>query len=125
MVTMEVTRLRNRFVPNGAALRVFKSLRLADYKTDIFLSANVMDAVITYVALQQGTQLTEFNSILYGVMNTIGIGTTLFMKVVLCVLILWVLRKTKKEKLLIPLAAFLFVVALTNLIVARLHGIDL
>ena len=122
---MEFTQARNRIARNGVALRILRRLRLADYKTDIFLSANVMDAVITYVALQHGTQLTEFNSILYGIMDTIGTGTTLFLKVVLCVLILWILRKTKKEKLLVPLAAFLVVVALTNLMVARLHGIDL
>ena len=83
-----------------------------------------MDAVLTYLALQEGTQLTEFNSIIHGVMNTIGIGTTLFLKVVLCVIILWILRKTKKEKLLVPFAAILVVVALSNLMIARANGIE-
>ena len=121
---MASTETRNIIARNGA-LSVLKRLRLADYKTDIFLTANVMDAVFTYVALQQGTQLTEFNSILYLIMNTIGTGATLFLKVVLCVVILWLLRRTKKEKLLVPLAAIFVVVALTNLTVARLHGVDL
>lgn len=84
-----------------------------------------MDAVFTYLALQQGTQLTEFNSIIYATMNTIGIGTTLFLKVVLCIGILWTLRKTKKDNLLVPLSAILFVVAFVNLIVARAYGIKI
>jgi inner membrane protein involved in colicin E2 resistance len=83
-----------------------------------------MDAVLTYVAMQYGTQLTEFNSIIYAIMNTIGVGTTLFLKVVLCVGILWGLRKTKKEKLLVPLSLIFVAVALANLIVIRLNGID-
>ena len=83
-----------------------------------------MDAVLSYMALQQGTQLTEFNSIIYAVMNTIGTGTTLFLKVVLCIGILWVLRKTKKEYLLIPLSLIFMVIALTNLVVIRLQGIE-
>lgn len=103
---------------------MLRRMRLSDYKTDIFLAANVMDAVFTYVALQHGTQLTEFNSILYAVMNTIGIGTTLFLKVVLCIGILWLLRKTKKENLLVPLSVILFVVAITNLMVVRAYGIE-
>ncbi len=83
-----------------------------------------MDAVLTYVALEYGAELTEFNSILYTVMNKIGIGTALFLKVVLCVIILWTLRKTKKERLLVPLAVVFVAVALSNLIVARAHGIE-
>ena len=82
-----------------------------------------MDAVLTYIALQYGTQLTEFNSIIYAIMNAIGVGTTLFLKVVLCVGILWVLRKTKKEKLLVPLSLIFVIVALANLMVIRLSGI--
>lgn len=83
-----------------------------------------MDAVLTYIALQYGTQLTEFNSIIYAIMNEIGVGTTLFLKVVLCVGILWVLRRTKKEKLLVPLSLIFVIIALTNLMVIRLHGIE-
>ena len=83
-----------------------------------------MDAVLTYLALQQGAELTEFNSIINGIMNTIGIGTTLFLKVALCVGLLWILRKTKREKLLIPLSAIFIVIALSNLFVARAHGIE-
>jgi len=83
-----------------------------------------MDSVLTYIALQYGAQLTEFNSIIYAIMNAIGIGTTLFLKVVLCVGILWVLRKTKKEKLLVPLSLIFVIIALTNLMVIRLNGIE-
>ena len=83
-----------------------------------------MDAVLTYIALQYGTQLTEFNSIIYAIMNAIGVGTTLFLKVVLCVGILWVLRKTKKEELLVPLSLIFVIIALTNLMVIRLNGIE-
>ena len=121
---MASTETRN-IIARNSSLSVLRRLRLADYKTDIFLAANVMDAVFTYVALQEGAQLTESNSILYVLMNAIGIGATLFLKIVLCVVILWALRKAKKEKLLVPLAAILIVVALVNLMVARLHGIDL
>jgi len=83
-----------------------------------------MDSVLTYIALQYGAQLTEFNSIIYAIMNAIGVGTTLFLKVVLCVGILWVLRKTKKEKLLVPLSLIFVIIALTNLMVIRLNGIE-
>jgi hypothetical protein len=103
--------------------RMFHRLRLADPKTDLFLAGNVVDSLLTYIALQHGTQLTEFNSILYAVMNTIGVGTTLFLKVVLCVGILWILRIAKKENLLIPLAAAFVIVAMVNLAVIRLQGI--
>ncbi len=103
---------------------MLRRIRLSDYKTDIFLTANVMDAVFTYLALQQGTQLAEFNSIIYAVMDTVGTGTALFLKVVLCIGILWLLRKTKKENLLVPLSAILFVVAFTNLMVVQAHGIQ-
>ncbi len=99
-------------------------LRLCDPKTDIFLAANVMDAVLTYVALQYGTQLTEFNSIIYAVMEAVGIGTALFLKVVLCVAILWILRKTKREGLLVPVSVVFTLVALTNLMVIRAHGME-
>ncbi|MFC2032675.1 DUF5658 family protein [Chloroflexota bacterium] len=103
---------------------ILRRLRLSDPKADVFLAANVMDAVFTYIALQHETQLTEFNSIIYAIMNMIGTGTTLFLKVVLCVGILWILRKTKKEKLLVPLSLILVVVAMANLMVIRLNGID-
>ena len=106
------------------ARHILRRIRLTDPKTDIFLAANVMDAVLTYLALQHGEELTEFNSIINGVMNTIGIGTTLFLKVALCVGLLWMLRKTKREKLLIPLSAIFIVIALSNLFVARAHGIE-
>ena len=103
---------------------ILRSLRLSDPKTDIFLAANVMDAVLTYIALQHGTELTEFNSIMYAVMNAVGTGAALFMKVVLCIGIVWLLRKTKKENLLVPLSALFVLVALTNLMVIRAHGIQ-
>ncbi len=83
-----------------------------------------MDAVLTYVALQHGTQLTEFNSVVYTIMGAIGTGTTLFLKVVLCIVILWILRKTKKENLLVPLSVVFVMVALTNLMVIRAQGIE-
>ena len=83
-----------------------------------------MDAVLTYVALQHGTQLTEFNFIIYAIMNTIGTGTALFLKVVLCIGILWILRKTKKENLLVPVSVAFVIVALTNLMVIRAQGIE-
>ena len=118
---MELSQESNRIVQKGSFL---KWLRLSDPKADIFLGANVLDAVLTYIALQHGTQLTEFNSIIYTIMNTIGTGPALFLKVVLCVVLLWILRKTKKEKLLVPLAVILVVVALTNLMVIRLQGIE-
>ncbi|MFC1994108.1 DUF5658 family protein [Chloroflexota bacterium] len=104
--------------------QILRRMRLSDPKTDAFLTANIMDSVLTYMALQHGSQLTEFNSILYAVMDKIGIGTTLFFKVVLCVGILWVLRMTNKEKLLVPLAVVFIAVALANLLVARAHGIE-
>ena len=84
-----------------------------------------MDSVFTYIALEQGAQLTEFNSILYAIMNTIGTGTALFLKVVLCIGILWILRKTKREYLLVPLAVVFLGVAISNLIMLRVSGIQL
>lgn len=98
---------------------------LAELKTDIFLGANVMDALLTYFALQSGTCMMEFNSIIRTVMDTIGIGAALFLKVALCVGTLWILRKTRRENLLIPLSAILVLVALGNLLVMRLHGIEI
>jgi len=121
---MELSQKINRITLKVNTHRILRRLRLSDAKADIFLAANVMDAVLTYVALQHGTLLTEFNSIIYAIMNTIGPGTALFLKVVLCIGILWILRKTKKENLLVPLAAILVVVALTNLTVIRLQGIE-
>jgi len=106
-------------------INLLRQIRLADIKTDLFLGANVLDALLIYFALQYGEEVTEFNGILYTIMNTIGIGTTLLLKVMLCVGILWVLRITKKEKLLVPLAAVLVVVALTNLLVIRLQGLEI
>lgn len=84
-----------------------------------------MDAALTYLALQYGTELTEFNSIIFAVMNTIGTGAALFLKVVMCVGILWLLRKMKKEKLLVPLSIILVVIALANLTVIRLNGVEI
>ncbi len=124
---MESVKDNNEIARNGGIGGIFsflKRLRLSDPKADIFLGANVMDAILTYLALQQGTGLTEFNSILYALMSKIGVGTTLFLKVVLCVAILWILRKTKKEKLLVPLSVVFVVVALTNLMIARANGIE-
>ena len=121
---MELSQQSNRIIPRFNIHRILRKLRFSDYKTDIFLAANVMDAVFTYIALQDGTQLTEFNSIIYAIMNTIGTGITLLLKIVLCIGILWVLRKTKRENLLVPLSAILAVVALTNLMVIRAHGIE-
>ncbi len=83
-----------------------------------------MDAALTSIALQYGTELTEFNSIIYAIMNTVGIGTAMFFKVVLCVGILWLLRRFKKEKLLVPLSIVLVLVAVGNLMVIRLHGVE-
>ncbi|MFC2058864.1 DUF5658 family protein [Chloroflexota bacterium] len=83
-----------------------------------------MDSVLTYIALQHGPQLTEFNAVLYTIMDKIGIGTTLFLKIVLCIVILWVFRRTKKEKLLVPLSVMFIAVALANLLVARAYGIE-
>ena len=103
---------------------MLRRIRLSDYKTDIFLAANVMDSILTYVALQHGPQLTEFNSVLYGIMNTVGTGTALFLKVVLCIVIIWVLRITNKESLLVPLSIILLAIAVTNLIVIRAHGLE-
>ena len=61
---MELTRESSRIAQSGNTRRILRQLRLADPKADIFLAANVMDAVLTYIALQHGTQLTEFNSII-------------------------------------------------------------
>ena len=121
---MELSQQSSRITPTFNIHHILRKLRFSDYKTDIFLAANVMDAVFTYIALQEGAQLTEFNSIIYGVMDTIGTGTALFLKVVLCILITWVLRKTKKENLLIPLSITIFLVALINLVVIRAYGIE-
>lgn len=99
-------------------------MQLADPKTDLFLGANALDAVLTYLALAPGgsTDLMEFNSILYALMTTFGVGYALLFKVVLCVGILWFLRKIKKEKLLVPLSAVFIVIALVNLIVRLCHN---
>ena len=121
---MESSQKNNRIAQKRNRHSILGRLRLSDPKTDIFLAANVMDSVLTHVALQHGTQLTEFNSIIYAIMNTIGTGITLLLKIVLCIGILWILRKTKRENLLVPLSAILAVVALTNLMVIRLQGIQ-
>lgn len=104
---------------------MFKQIRLTDLKTDIFLAANVMDAALTYFALQEGEEVSEFNGIMSTIMDTIGTGTTLFLKVALCIGILWILRKTDKEHLLIPLSAIFVLVALSNLMVIRLQGFEI
>ena len=108
----------------GYTRQILRRIDFSDPKTDIFLAANVLDAFITYMALQYGTKLTELNSIVYAVIEIIGTGPALFLKVVLCVTVLWILRKTKKEKLLVPLSAILVVIALSNLIWARFSGIQ-
>ena len=84
-----------------------------------------MDALLTFLALQQGTHITEFNAILYTVMAAVGTGTALFLKVVLCIGALWLLRKIKRENLLVPLSVALVMVTLSNLIVIRLQGIEI
>jgi len=122
---MELTHKRAKIALASKKPSLVGRLRLCDLKTDIFLAANVMDAVITYLALQHGSNVTEFNSILSGIMDTIGIGPTLILKVILCIGILWVLRKTKKEKILVPLSAIFAAVAISNLMVARANGIAL
>ena len=104
---------------------MFKQIRLTDLKTDLFLAANVMDALLTYFALQEGDEVSEFNGIISGIMDTIGTGTTLFLKVILCIGILWILRKTKKEHLLVPLSAIFVIVALSNLMVIRMQGLEI
>ena len=121
---MELSEKSSRIAQKGNIHAILGRLRLCDPKTDIFLAANVMDAVLTYVALQHGTLLTEFNSIIYAIMNTIGTGTALFLKVVLCIGILWILRKTKRENLLVPLSIAFVVVALANLMIIRAQGIE-
>lgn len=121
---MELSQEGDIVVRQSKALRILKSLRLCDPKADIFLAANVMDSVLTYVALQHGTQLTEFNSVIYAIMSIIGTGTALFLKIVICIGILWILRKFKKENLLVPLSIVLVLVALANLMVIRAHGIE-
>ena len=103
-------------------LNLLRQVRLSDPKTDLFLGANVLDAFLTYYALEMGTQAEEFNGIIHAAMDTIGTGTTLLLKVILCVVILWLLRKTNKENLLVPLSAVLVVVALSNLMVMRVLG---
>lgn len=122
---MELGQRDNKLAEEPIKPHLVRRLRLCDLKTDIFLAANVMDAAITYLALQQGRTVTEFNSILSGIMDTIGIGPTLLLKVVLCVAILWGLRKTKRERLLVPLSAIFAAVAISNLVVARAFGIGL
>lgn len=121
---MELSQQSSRIAPPAGIRRIMGRLRLTDPKADIFLGANVMDAALTSIALQYGTELTEFNSIIYTIMNTVGIGTAMFFKVVLCVGILWLLRRFKKEKLLVPLSIVLVLVALGNLMVIRLHGVE-
>jgi len=98
-------------------------MQLLDLKTDIFLSANVLDALLTYFALQEGSQVTEFNGILCAVMDAVGTGTALLLKVVLCVAILWILKKTNRDYLLVPLSVLLVLVAISNLIIIRVQGI--
>ena len=110
--------------PDNGRPDMLRRVRLLDIKTDIFLAANIMDATLTYVALQHRTQLTEFNPIISGLTDTIGTGTVMFLKVIPCIGILWMLRKTKKENLLVPLSVVLVVVALANLLVIRAQGIE-
>lgn len=103
---------------------ILTRLRLADPKTDIFLAANALDAALTYLALQHETMFTEFNYILYSVMNSIGIGRTLFLKLCLSVGILWLLRKTSREDLLVPLSVVLAILSLANLMLLRAYGVE-
>ena len=121
---MKLNQESNGIVHRSKTLRILKSLRLSEPKADVFLAANVMDAVLTYMALQHGTKLTEFNSIIYTIMSTIGTGTALFLKITLCVGILWILRKTKRENLLVPLSIAFVIVALANLMIIRTQGIE-
>ncbi|MDZ4245854.1 MAG: DUF5658 family protein [Dehalococcoidia bacterium] len=116
-VTME---LRNK----NAAQSFITQLKLSDPKTDIFLAANALDAALTYMALQYDGLFMEFNSILYGAMNTIGIGATLLLKMCLSIFILWILRKSKRENLLVPLSILFAVTAMANLMVMRAFGVQ-
>ncbi len=102
--------------------RVLPRLKLSDPKTDLFLGANAMDAMLTYISLQHG--FWEFNSILRVAMGAIGVGPTLLLKVAFCVGALWILRRTNKEYLLVPVSAALIIVALSNLTLMRLNGIE-
>ncbi|MBI4331711.1 MAG: hypothetical protein HY673_10570 [Chloroflexi bacterium] len=102
-----------------------QGLRLSDPKTDIFLAANFMDAVLTYLALQHGGKFIEFNYFLYTSMNKIGVGPTLFLKLCFAIIILWLLRKHGKEYLLVPLSVAFAILALANLWVMRSHGVEI
>ncbi|MDD5093208.1 MAG: DUF5658 family protein [Dehalococcoidia bacterium] len=99
-------------------------LMLSDLKADIFLAANLLDAVLTYLALTQDALLVEFNSILCFSIDKIGIEPTLFLKIVMAMCVLWALRWKRRERLLLPLAVVLSVVVVANLMVMRAHGIE-
>lgn len=120
-----MSRKRNRFSLKDHICRISRNMRLADPKTDVFLAANVVDAVLTYLILQHGVELTEFNSILSAVMDKIGIGPTMLLKVVVCLFVLWTLRTMRKERLLVPLSLALVAVAINNYLVARAYGIEI
>ncbi len=120
---MDLTQNLSRSNQATGAPNILTRLRLTDLKTDLFLAANVVDALITYLALRQETGITEFNTILHSMMDTIGLGNTLILKVVLCVAVLWLLRKTNREHLLVPLSAIFVLVAISNLIVASACGV--
>ncbi|MFC1995398.1 hypothetical protein ACFLVM_00775 [Chloroflexota bacterium] len=87
---MELSSINHEIVQRGNLYHVLQRLRRDDLQTDILLEANVMDILLTYVVLQRGTLLTEFNAIIYAVMNTIGTGADLFFKIILCLGILWI-----------------------------------
>ncbi|MDD5094399.1 MAG: DUF5658 family protein [Dehalococcoidia bacterium] len=99
-------------------------LMFCDLKADIFLAANLLDAVLTYLALTQDALLIEFNSILGFSIDRIGIEPTLFLKIVSAICVLWVLRWKRRERLLVPVAIMLSVVVVANLMVMRAHGIE-
>lgn len=122
---MDLSRDNNENPKTGKFPSLLKRIRLSDLATDAFLAGNVLDASLTYIALKDGSKVTEFNSILYTVINEIGLGPTMFLKVVLCIITIWILRKIHKEHLLMPLALVFILIALVNLLVVRSQGISI
>jgi len=99
-----------------------KDLNMYDHKTIIFLGANMLDCIITYLALQQGTQFRELNAIIHALMNLVGTGYALLCKMIFCIIILWILRKINKEKLIMPLSVMLIFVSLFNSTMLSVYG---
>lgn len=119
---MAVTQMHHATFQPRQASGVLGRLKLSDIKADIFLGANAMDAVLTYIALQY-PHLTEFNSVMRVAMENLGLGPALLTKVLFSVGIVWAMRRLHREYLLVPLAIFFTLVALGNLTLMRLSGI--